>query len=1052
MPEKEITTSHFDRILDAATGGLYSFVMRQPFGHLLEVEDTHFHHDSAVLLPDFEETEGDAKKGERADKVSGLAVLRAVYFHAKNHPGQTLQIFGHTDTSGPKAYNQTLSELRADNVAAALMGDRAGWVAIARKKHKVEDQQQILKWIAKAYGWKCDPGGIDNVNNPKTKAATKEFQKQYNLAFASDGRAEIAEDGSLGDQTWGAFFDVYMDVLEDICDVAADSAAGDGEGEGPDAADAAGAGGSDAGAGEGSMDDVAPADGAAAPGPGRLQPLRDALNFAVPERKTVGCGENWPIDAAGMDGHPSRTNRRVEIVFFEAGEAPLLPCHPSPGKCEKDRCDMYGNMFFNLTPIKVDALPLQPRYRVSLRLGDPDALFLPIKDKTHKDLGVQQRLQAAGYFYAVLEDDGLVGEATNENTEAAWNHFKKVKNLKTDAEAVDRLVKIVRKELLKISSTDMGRLPKPGEFARVLYPGTYCVRPENPGFFGSPQTAPPRPSYHYQNEEEVWRANPGIGLFPVLAKVETKALLGRAGTWEKAGAGVPVHFQLIEPDAIADGTFVAPPPLRTNPVGGTIAATYFNAGWGGPATAATLNLDKSPADYVKAERERNPKAAGDPHVDNAFRTVGGKRDRATVGDDRLQNVLMGGGDPRKGFHDVFDLRNAAVSEHAHAAKAETNASGFAAVLFSPAWTGGDRYKLRAFLDPVNGAASDGILEGAIKAETGTFVTFRMLRISKYMRWDYPAGYVQPVLPGGELDFWNGSGGALEDVDFAGVIAREYAKAWQEVDVEPEAQKPQPISQATWKEMTLFARGKLQARIDAKTLVLNTPVHLPTLLPISGMHATDANPSPGIMNFRTDAEYDAAVATAPAPPGGGAWQSLVSARQASPAGFWSDMGQLFDAMYPEIVNYFTRNGIGGLTLIQAPSMASHYVRRRIPGMPPSPWGNSGWGTLYRGCFLVFAKHAYTGDPAHKPAPIVAWMPYDHHSNAMHECGHVLYGVHQHTHKPPNQAPTQSKNTHDEHDYHDLCIMGYQGKGFEDQCGRCHFNHAGWNIHGMAANGP
>ncbi len=82
------------------------------------------------------------------------------------------------------------------------------------------------------------------------------------------------------------------------------------------------------------------------------------------------------------------------------------------------------------------------------------------------------------------------------------------------------------------------------------------------------------------------------------------------------------------------------------------------------------------------------------------------------------------------------------------------------------------------------------------------------------------------------------------------------------------------------------------------------------------------------------------------------------------------------------------------------------------------------------------------------------PYSVNANTLHETGHVHYGAHQYT-DPPNDADFHGKggghDVHDDHDYNDLCIMGYQ-RCDEDFCGRCALNHAGWDTVGIKLNAP
>src|SRR5262245_20319574 len=202
----KITRRDGGKDFQRATGELHPFQLVPFRGMVLEVEDVHFHFDSAVLMPDFADCDQVVDEADR-NRITGLAAIRAAYRHANQNPNQKLIVTGHTDRSGAADYNLKLSQMRADNVLAVLAGDRAEWVKICDKKHKVEDYQQILKWVHVIWDWDCDPGKVNNIPDNKTKQATKVFQQTYNRGdpeMEEGFSASIKEDGIVGEETWGA--------------------------------------------------------------------------------------------------------------------------------------------------------------------------------------------------------------------------------------------------------------------------------------------------------------------------------------------------------------------------------------------------------------------------------------------------------------------------------------------------------------------------------------------------------------------------------------------------------------------------------------------------------------------------------------------------------------------------------------------------------------------------------------------------------------------------------------------------------------------------------
>ena len=302
MPETKITRRDFPLVFERQTTEVHKIVVTRFQGYILEMEDFHFHFDSAVMLPDYDIAEG------AADRITALTVLATGLSHARKYPTRKTMVAGHTDTSGAADYNVQLSKQRAECVLASWTGDKAAFTNICLSKSKVEDYQQILKWAFQSKAYPCDPGLIDNVHGNGTSTALKNFKTAYNAEFSRS----LPITGTCDKATWEAFFDLYNQAIAQFLST-------DVEG---------------------------------------LAAYRAALKWVDPGRKTVGCGENWPVDGIGVDNYRSATNRRVEILFFDPGQEPLLECHPSPTQCKPTECELYWTKCFKHAPIPVKPGPV----------------------------------------------------------------------------------------------------------------------------------------------------------------------------------------------------------------------------------------------------------------------------------------------------------------------------------------------------------------------------------------------------------------------------------------------------------------------------------------------------------------------------------------------------------------------------------------------------------------------------------------------------------------------------------------------------------------------
>jgi hypothetical protein len=303
----EVFPNKLDKIFLVRTGDTASFVLQRLPCEVFELDDVRFHHGSAVVLPDPpDDVNVPTGDHEPRPTITSLVVLAECLKHAAANPEQRLLITGHADTSGDVQYNVTLTERRGDATLALLIGDRDKFVTTAKDKHKTEDVQHILHWLARDWGWDCAPGKIDDQKGSKTDAAIKAFKHQYNAEF---GRS-IPEDSQIDGELWGAVFDVYAREIADLLDV----------------------------------DDTG------------LAELRQKLVFIDDGRRAVGCGESFPIDAPQKSNYRSQANRRMEIMFFDERDAPPLPCHPARSRCAPQDCRvhdprMYAPRFIRVAPV-----------------------------------------------------------------------------------------------------------------------------------------------------------------------------------------------------------------------------------------------------------------------------------------------------------------------------------------------------------------------------------------------------------------------------------------------------------------------------------------------------------------------------------------------------------------------------------------------------------------------------------------------------------------------------------------------------------------------------
>jgi len=204
-------------------------------------------------------------------------------------------------------------------------------------------------------------------------------------------------------------------------------------------------------------------------------------------------------------------------------------------------------------------------------------------------------------------------------------------------------------------------------------------------------------------------ANPILGLIPLVAKVERRMGANQAAV---PCAGVPVYFQLLTPTNLPKYDAKVSPLEQVN------------------CAAAPKPFEGIVAHYYDQKYVCDPT---DPQAKNAPWQLAGKRGKGDVADGSSISTVFRTS-ATSGFNDLHQYPVASQvapigNRRRHAVVATTNQNGEAGVIFTPSRIGGDRYRLRAFVESPGPA--NAVLESG--SETGTMVVWRNLRISQCLQ-------------------------------------------------------------------------------------------------------------------------------------------------------------------------------------------------------------------------------------------------------------------------------------------------------------------------------
>lgn len=701
--------------------------------------------------------------------------------------------------------------------------------------------------------------------------------------------------------------------------------------------------------------------------------------------------------------------------------------------------------------VHFNTLRIRPRYRISLRLGEIDELFLAVPNTV---VGRMARLQVLGLFYFPLgpvERDGTLHpralEAFNGYTTpggiripGCWEWVRdRIFHASSDDEADELIQHALRKRIVSGAEFPLteirgeGRpygLPASDGFAKIRIPGGYSFatiggrgRNRADGYdleFGA--------NLH-DVETLYYRDNSVLGKIPLVATVERFA----DGTWEPA-TGVSVYFQLREPAEWPGESDAVPPNARFS----------------------RWQLPSSRRHRIEEWEAAHPSPL-DPQTRNCHADFGGKRGHGTVSDGSTVADVVFAVSRTPGFnaahttrplpHPGYPCAQPVTSDDLpcgpchHAVRAATNDIGEAGVVFLPSRMGGDRYRIRAFVGHPT-LRSNGVGSDAVSVDTGTLVVWRNIRVSRYLRKEVSSAGVWPelVTEAAEYGRWSGEertdvpgeahyvwwATALNGLPDLNVprLQSYFARGFCELEFDGSgAPEPVPLEE--------YQRAYDRMQEEAAGVVPNLPceINVPRLLHQAWHVPSFPNDNTvSLIVMRTPTSYNT-----PYDPESPARIPLLENGQIDPDVHASLRDLLLtDCFAPTFLSALSWDGfLPGLTLVHG----AEFCTWSILGIGPA---FGGIAQEYRGAFVLYGNDVYghTGPHAY---------PHGFTTNSAHELGHCLFRLHAAAYVPDGCGPGYDEDAHDppSDSVNDSCLMSYWAAP-DEFCAKCLTALRGWNI--------
>ena len=750
-----------------------------------------------------------------------------------------------------------------------------------------------------------------------------------------------------------------------------------------------------------------------------------------------------------------------------------------------------------------NSLVVRPQYRISLRLGPIEELF---PNAPNTPAGRMERMQVLGLFYyplkharatrafngrppqpAVAAAGGNPAQPALPAIPGLWTYFKtRVMNGASDADADQEIQRLLKEWIVDGGNlppaAEEGAAPAAANFAKLRLPGTFTLMQSwrSTGINDNDDPSAPYAGWTlgknlYDVETQYYTDNPILRKIPLIALVEK---FDTASAEWKPAVDAQVYFKLVD-------TYALPAFDPAQPVNAQLNRPPLRASSLGPPAAAA---GAGPGQF--AQGEENPTGArqpdpSDPQRGNCPQDRGGEQGKGNLGDGTDVAGVIFSTTSLPGFNaahtppvggtvnpitrtNFFPLAERVNDpKHLHAIKAKTNADGEAGVIFMPSRSGGDRYRFRVYLGPptMAGAGGDGTGTAAVKVETGTFVTWRSMRISRYVQQparnvdatllaDAAANAPAQVLPIGGVnvnmpainpanasaanDYLrrafvvdnSGTYRGLSTGDFSMTVPAagqfdslpvQWARAFVEVEIDRAAQGnlPETMTNGDWTNARIQAlrdgvvgMGRLGLNLDLERLLL-MGASQPASLNVT--NAVVHLPMRSIQDYNTGAG---------APP---------AARRIGPLNTAARVQQLIaEYVVSGFVRWFSFNGYTpGVTAIQGAYGNSWILFFNYSN-------SSGESYDYRGGTIWAGAAAYPNVPTVPSPGGLPWANYGFTSNTCHEIGHICFCLHANPPAAGNAVfhdPTANNRS--------VCVMSYQN--CEGQfCAKCLFALRGWNI--------